>query len=532
MKKKWLVITILAIAQFVMVLDSTVMNVSLTTVAKDLGTTISGMQTAITFYTLTMAAFMLTGGKLGDRWGRLGAFRIGAVIYGLGSLMTGFAPNLGVLLLGWSLIEGLGAVLVIPAIAALTSVNYKGKDRVIAFAVIGGISGVAAALGPLIGGFMTTYLSWRYVFIGETVIMLGVLLVAGKINDARIKNKPKIDGLSVLLSASGMGVLVFGILQSKVWGWIRPLSAPTINGKAITPLGISLVAYMILAGAMILRAFYHRQQKLEANGGTPLLKVSLLANKQLRSGLSVLTSQYLILAALFFVLPVYLQVVLGYDALQTGIKILPLSIAVVLFSVVGTRLVAKLPLRKVIRGGQLGLVLGSVILLIAINEELRGFLFGSGMFVVGAGLGLLASQLGNINMTAVGRENSAEGGGLQGTFQNLGSSLGTALIGSVFIASLTTGFVKAINDTSLPSNVKSSITTGTAKGVPIVSTDQVESYAESKGLPASEASEISQTYSQSQIEALKFALFAVAAIALLSMYLSKNIPNQIETAKA
>ncbi|HEY5806041.1 MAG TPA: MFS transporter, partial [Candidatus Saccharimonadales bacterium] len=209
MGKKWTVITILALAQFVMVLDSTVMNVSLSTVASDLGTNISGMQAAITFYTLTMAALMLTGGKFGDIWGRRGAFTIGAIVYGIGSLITGLSPNLPTLLFGWSLVEGLGAVLVIPAIAALTAVNYRGKDRVIAFAIIGAISGVAAALGPLIGGFVTTYFSWRYVFIAETVIMAGILLFVRKIADEKLARKAKIDVASVLLSAFGMGILVF-----------------------------------------------------------------------------------------------------------------------------------------------------------------------------------------------------------------------------------------------------------------------------------------------------------------------------------
>lgn len=526
MNKKWTVIAILCLAQFVMVLDSTVMNVSMSTVAKDLNTTISGMQAAITFYTLTMAALMLTGGKLGDIWGRRSAFKIGAVVYGIGSLMTGLAPNLAVLMLGWSLIEGLGAVLVIPAIAALAAVNYKGKDRVIAFAMIGGISGAAAAAGPLIGGFVTTYFSWRYVFIAETIVMIVVLLVANKIADQKIKNRTKIDMPSVIMSALGMGILVFGILQSKVWGWIKPLGAPTINGHEITPLGISLVAYLILAGIIILWMFYNRQVDLEAKGKPALLKASLLSIKPLKSGLSVLLSQYFITAAVFFVVPVYLQVILGYDALKTGVKILPLSVALIIFSILGTRLIRKYPPKRIVRLGQIILVLGSISLLASINAELKGFLFGLSMFLVGGGLGLLASQLGNVNMSAVGEENSSEGGGLQGTYQNLGSSLGTALIGSIFILTLTTSFVNSINASTLPTNVKNYIDTNTQTGVQVVSGSQVNSYALSQGLPQSEATEISNTYTSSQISSLKEAIFGIVAIAALSLLLSRNIPNK------
>lgn len=525
MGKKWGVISILALAQFVMVLDSTVMNVSLSTVAKDLHTTISGMQVAITCYTLTMAAFMLTGGKLGDIWGRRAAFKIGSVVYGLGSLMTGFAPNLPILLFGWSLIEGLGAVLVIPAIAALAAVNYKGKDRLLAFAVIGGVSGAAAAAGPLIGGFMTTYLSWRYVFWAETVIMVFVLFAANKITDQKVRNRQPLDVMSVVLSALGMGLLVFGLLQGKVWGWVHPLSAPIVGGKEIIPLGISLVAYMILAGIIILRVFYRRQAGLEERGGPALLKVSLFSIRELRSGLSVLFSQYFIIAAAFFIIPVYLQILLGYDALKTGIKILPMSVALILFSIIGTRMVNRFSLRRVVRVGQAALILGSLVLLASVNTQLRGFIFGSGMFILGAGLGLLASQLGNINMTAVGEKNSAEGGGLQGTFQNLGSSFGTALIGSLFISSLTSGFVGSINQSNLPSDVKTYITTNSKAGIQVVSAGQVQSYALSKGLPESQATQITDTYTDAQVKGIKDALFYVAVAAVLSLTFSRNIPN-------
>ena len=175
--RRWLPLIILAAAQFVMVLDSSVMNVSISQIVADLDTTVTGVQGAITMYTLVMAAFMLVGAKLGDIWGRDRAFAIGLAVYGLGSLMTALSPNLYVLLFGWSLVEGLGAVLVIPAIAALTAANYEGKDRAFAYGIIGGVAGAAIAVGPVIGGFVTTYYSWRYVFVGEVVIVIAVLIL-------------------------------------------------------------------------------------------------------------------------------------------------------------------------------------------------------------------------------------------------------------------------------------------------------------------------------------------------------------------
>lgn len=525
--KRWSVLIILAVSQFVMILDSTVMNVSISTVAKDLGTTISGMQAAITFYALTMAAFMLTGGKFGDKWGRSRAFRIGSIVYGIGSLTTALAPNLTVLMLGWSLVEGLGAVLVIPAIAALAAVNYSGKERIAAFAILGAVTGLAAAVGPLIGGLMTTYSSWRYVFVAETIVMVGVLLLSGKLKDVDPNPKLKIDVPSVILSAGGMAVLVYGVLQSKTWGWFVPLDPPKIGDTTIAPLGVSPTTYLILIGTIVLIAFFKRQRDLEKNGRDPLLKVSLLSIPALRSGLSGFTAQYFAIAALFFVVPVYLQTILSYDALQTGLRILPLSVGLVIFSIVGSRLSARKAARWISRLGQLTMALGLLIVIWAIEPTLTGWVFAVGMFIIGAGFGLLASQLGNVNMSAVEASDTSEVGGLQGTFQNLGSSFGTAVVGSIFILMLTSGFASAIQASSLPDDVKSQIADATATGAPIISAAQVETAVTDAGGSEDVAKEVATTYTTAQVESLKQALFVVFAFMVLSVALSRNLPKTL-----
>jgi MFS family permease len=524
--KKWSIVGILALAQFVMVLDSTVMNVSISAVVKDLDTTVNAMQAAITFYTLTMASLMLLGAKLCAKWGLMKAFVIGSIVYGIGSFITAISPNIGVLMLGWSLIEALGAVLVIPAIAALVAVHYTGKDRITAYAIIGGVSGAAAAAGPLIGGFMTTYLSWRYVFLFETIIMIFVLFASRsfKLKSTAI-NKP-IDVLSAVMSAVGMCLVVFGMLQSKVWGWVEPIIVPSVNGHPIAPLGISLVAYLILAGSIILWLFYNRQERLEKAKKNPLLEVSMLKARTLRAGLGVLMSQYLIIASIFFVVPIYLQMVNGLDALQTGLKLMPLSIALILCSLIGTKLVSKYSPRFIVRIGQALLVVGSIFLLIAVNKDLTGVPFASAMFFVGAGLGLLASQLGNVNMSAAKENQTSEVGGLQGTFQNLGSSLGTALIGSILIASLTTGFISNINNADLPESTKDYVNSS-VKTVQIVPAASVEEEALSHGYTTQQAQEISNAYKEAQLSGLKESIFFLIVLAILSIGLSRGIPNKV-----
>ena len=528
--KKWKVVIILALAQFVMVLDSTVMNVSISTVVKDLDTTVNAMQGAITFYTLTMAALMLIGAKLCQKWGLKKAFSIGAIVYGIGSLMTGLAVNFGMLFLGWSIIEGLGAVLVIPAIVSLVAANYSGKDRVTAYAIIGGISGAAAAAGPLIGGFMTTYLSWRYVFIAETIIMAIVLLLARGFKDGVKGTGKRIDFMSGFLSALGLTMVVFGMLQSKVWGWVTPITKPEIAGHEIAPFGISICAYLILGGLIVLWLFYNRQVRLEKAKGNPLIRASMLDIKQLRSGLGVLTSQYAITAAAFFVVPVYLQMVLGLDALETGIKIFPLSVALILFSVIGPKLSNNRTPRQIVRLGQVLLIIGSLALLGSIDPSLSKIIFAIAMFTLGAGLGLLASQLSNVNMSAVDTSESSEVGGLQGTFQNLGSSFGTALIGSVLVAALTTGFLTSVSTSSLPESTKSTIQQNVTS-LEIVPTAEVAGIAESNGATPQEAQEISDIYAQAQLDGLRKALFFLVIISVLSLVLSRNLPATLMNPK-
>lgn len=238
--RKWLPIIVLAAAQFVMVLDTTVMNVAISNVVADLHTTVSGVQLAITLYTLVMAALMLTGGKLGDILGRRRAFTIGLVIYAAGSLTTALSGNLTVLIVGWSGLEGIGAALVIPAIASLTARNYTGTDRAIAYGVIGGIAAAGVAAGPLIGGWVTEELSWRYVFVGEVAIIAVIVLAVRVIADApRPAKPPRLDLVGAFLSASGMALAVFAVLRIPQWGFVTPKGAMTIAGTEITPFGFS-----------------------------------------------------------------------------------------------------------------------------------------------------------------------------------------------------------------------------------------------------------------------------------------------------
>jgi len=527
-------IAIFASAQFVMVLDSSVMNVSISQIVKDLDTTIQGVQLAITAYTLVMAALMLAGAKLGDILGRSRTFALGLAIYGVGSLTTALSPNLTVLLIGWSLIEGIGAALVVPAIVSLIAATYSGPQRALAFGIVGGVAGAAIAAGPLIGGWFTTELSWRYVFAGETLIVIAILFLRRRLQKApAVEHPPKLDIVGVALSTLGLGFAVFGILKSSEWGLVEPRGALTIGGEEITPFGFSAVPFLILAGVAFIAAFVLWEERRERKGLDTLLDRSLLRIKQLRAGLSTLMMQQLILLGTFFVLPVYLQVVLGLDAFESGKRLFPMSVSMFIAALAGPRLAAGFAPKRVAQVGLLALTAASVFLLATIDVELRGTAFALSLTLFGVGAGLLLSQLGNVIMSSVEPAKINEAGGLQGTAQNLGASLGTALIGAVLIAALTNGFVSQIEDNpAVTPPVRERVTQIAQEGIPIVPVDDVEQAARDQGVPANEAKAIADDYGDAQLHGLKRALLAVAIFALLSLWFTRGLPGRAEALAA
>ena len=524
--RKWRVIIALASAQFVMVLDGTVMNVSINEVVQDLDTTVTKMQLAITLYTLTMASLMLVGGKIGDVIGRRRAFRIGLVIFAIGAGITAAAPSIGVLIVGWSLLEGMGAALMIPAIAALVAGNYSGRDRAAAYGIIGGIAGAAAASGPIIGGYVSTEFSWRYVFGAEVVIMAGLLLASVVVKEAAFEGKrPKLDGLGAALSISGLSIAVLGVVQSTDWGWITPKGALTIGGTEITPFGFSVVPFLILAGFVLLGLFAVWEQRMQRLGRDALLRLEMLKIPQLRAGLSMFMMMFMILAGTFFVLPLYLEIVLGKDPLQTGVQLLPLSIGLFVVALGASRLSSRFSPKKIVRVGLVAMLVGAITLLASINQTLDEPIFLTAMAFIGIGLGLLASQLGNVNLSSVDTSRSSEAGGLQGTSQFLGSALGTAIIGSILLTGLTSAFNDNVtSNPDLPAQVRTELTNKTQKGIPFIAANQVEQEATKAGLPPDQAKATEKAYDDAQLTALKTALGAIAVLVVFAFWFTRRLP--------
>ncbi|MET9897004.1 MFS transporter [Streptomyces sp. NPDC006446] len=519
--KHWRALMVLGTAQFLMVLDTSVMNVSISQLVEDFDTEVTAIQAVITLYALVMAAFMSTGGRLGDILGRRRLFILGLVVYGVGSALTAVAPTVWVLALGWSVIEGLGAAMVLPAMAALVAETYSGRDRAVAYGVIGGLAGAGIAVGPLLGGWVTTYLTWRLVFAGEVVVVVAMLLFRGVIAASpRPDPRPRLDGVGSALSAAGLGLGVLGVLQSSSWGWVQPRNPP------FTVFGFAPTLFVVAAGVLVLAVFAKWERRREEHGTDPLIHLSLLHKLPLRSGLLTLLSQNLILLGLFFAIPLYLQVVQGFDAFQTGLRLLPVSVTMLVASVLASRLGRVMGPRRVVRLALLTLLGAIAWLLGTIDPVIDDSQFAGAMALLGVGMGLLASQLGNVVQSSVGDEERSEVGGLQFTAQNLGSALGTALIGSILIGALAQAFTTQVEkNPDVSEEARRQTSVALEAGISFVPTDEVRSAAEQAGLPPAEVDAVTDSYATAQLNGLKAAILAAGGITLASFLVTTHLPT-------
>jgi len=524
--RRWQALMVLCAAQFLMVLDQAVMNVSISQLVEDFDTTVTVIQGVITFYALTMAALMITGGKLGDRYGRRRIFTVGLIVYGIGSALTAVAPNVVVLLFGWSILEGIGAAMVLPALVALVAGTYQGADRAVAYGVIGGVAGAGIAVGPILGGWVTTSFTWRWVFVGEVILALLIVATARVIDEPEPPaHRARIDWIGAALSGAGLAAFVFGILQASEWGWLRDRNSPWAPG------GLSLAPFVMLAGLLLVGLFFRWSAIREARGDDPLVRPELWKIPILRSGLEMFLLQNLVLMGVFFSVPLYLQVVQGLDALDTGIRMLPVSVAMFVMSFVGARLGERFTPQRIVRAGWLVLLVAVALLMWTIQPELGGVAFASAMALLGIGMGLMASQLGNVVQSSVSSRDRSEAGGLQYTAQQLGSAVGTALIGAVVLGALTTTFTeRVVDEPRVPEDVAAQIEADVdASGaVEFVRSDEL-SAALTDGdamLTTDEIDGIVDAYADGQLVALRTGLLVVGALVLLGLFRSGRLPDR------
>ena len=427
----------LALAQFIASYAATNMNVAISSIATDLGTTVAGVQTAITLFTLTMAALMIPGSKLTDIWGRKRCFIAGLIVYGIGGLLAALSQGLPLLIVGYSLLEGVGSALMIPPIYILITVAFPDvKSRAKYFGVVSGAGGLGAAAGPLIGGLVTSAISWRASFGLQILVVAWIAVLARKIIEpAKAGHRPRFDFIGAVLSAAGLFFLVLGLLQSRTYGFFVSRTDFTIGNTVVIPKGsISPVWLFVAIGVVFLACFFLYTRSAERKGKDVLLRLRLFRNKTSNLGLGTQTIQWLILQGSFFAVSVYLQEVNDYDAVKTGLMLTPATIGILAASAGADRFARRHPQRWLIIVGFLVTAIGMVLLLALVRAHSGVLTWIPGLLLFGVGIGVMLTSSVNVVQSSFPDKEQGEISGLSRSVSNLGSSLGTALVGSVLVA--------------------------------------------------------------------------------------------------
>ena len=430
--RKWGSLLVLSLALAIIIIDTTLLNVSLSTLIHELHTTLQSLQWVISAYSLTLAALTVTGGRLGDLFGRKRMFVAGAIIFAIGSFIASISRNVPTLLAGESIIEGIGAALMMPATASLLVTKYRGHDRALAFGIWGGVAAAASAIGPIVGGFLTSHYSWRWGFRINVVVV--AILVAGSlvIDDTTERSGKSIDWSGVLLSALGFFFLVFGIIESEtygVWQARKPFPLFQLGDVSIAPLAVA-------AGLIVLTLFALWEWRLEQRGGTPIVSMRIFTNRQFVSGATVVAILMLAQNGVIFSLPVFLQSVKGFDAFHTGLALLPMSIMLLIVSPAAAVLTKHIPPKRLV---QLGLAINVVALFIlhaALTPNMAATGLIPGLAVYGLGMGMVMSQINNLTLSSVPVREAGEASGVTNTFRQIGAALGAAILGAVLISTI------------------------------------------------------------------------------------------------
>ena len=432
----------LALAQFIASYAASNMNVAISTIADDLDTSVTGIQTTITLFTLTMAALMIPGSKLTDIWGRRFCFLLGLVVYGAGALLATFAQGLPLLMIGYSLLEGVGSALMIPPIYILITVLFDDRTtRAKYFGVVSGAAGIGSAAGPLVGGLITSAVSWRASFLLQVLIVAAIAWMGRGIAEPPLPaHRPPFDGIGAVLSALGLFFVVFGVLQSGAYGWGRATQDYVIGGTVIIHEGgISPVWLYVAIGAVILGLFFAFVWMRERNGRVPLVSVRLFANLTSNLGLLTQNLQWLVLQGAFFVISVYLQQARGFSAIQTGLLLMPATVGLLLSSAAAPRMARRHTQRRLIRFGFFLTALGLGLLLALGGTRPSLWSFLPGLFVMGLGVGIMLTASVNLVQSAWPESEQGDISGVSRSVSNLGSSLGVAIAGSLVAGAIPGG---------------------------------------------------------------------------------------------
>ncbi len=520
--RKWGSLLVLSLALAIIIIDTTLLNVSLETLIRELHTTLQSLQWVISAYSLTLAALTVTGGRLGDIFGRRRMFRLGALLFAAGSFVASISRSVPTLIVGESIIEGIGAALMMPATASLLVAKYRGHDRAVAFGIWGGVAAAASAIGPILGGFLTTHYSWRWGFRINVGVVALLLLGSTILGDEPAAGRKTIDWTGVLLSASGLFAIVFGIIEASSYGWIHAIKPFAVAGREIQPGGLSIVPFAILLGLLILAGFTLWEVRVERGGGMPLVSTRIFRNRGFVAGASVVGVMMLGQNGVIFSLPVFLQSVRNLDAFHTGLTLLPMSILLLVVSPAAAALTRKIPHKRLVQTGLVVNILALLTLRWALGVDTPLAALIPGLALYGIGLGLVLSQINNLTLSSVPVEEAGEASGITNTFRQIGSSLGAAIIGSVLLTSIVVDLQAAVGASArIPPSAR--------PGIDRMLREQSSSLAFGAGgmfdrLPPATRDEMNAARRVATTDGNRKALLYGAGFALLGLLVSTQLP--------
>jgi MFS family permease len=517
----------LALGQFLCSYANSALNVSISDISQDLGTTVTGVQTAITLFTLVMAALMITGSKLTDIWGRKWTFLLGILVFAVGATLAGLAREMTGMVVGFSLLQGIASALLVPPIYILATVAIDDvRARAAAFGIIGGAGGVGAAAGPLIGGIITSTISWRATFGSEVLLALVILVMSRRIADVPFTGvKPKLDYLGVVLSAAGMALMVFGVLQASDYGWGRARQDFVVAGRVLIPEGgISPVWPLVGAGLLVTWLFFWHIRRKEQAGKEPLVHRRILANGITNIGLVTQNFQWFVLLGTSFVVSIFFQVARANSAIETGLLMTPATLGVLIASARIQNIVKRRPGRQVLLVGFGVAAVGIVLMLIPAMLGAGDWAMAPGLFVFGLGMGAVLPASVTLVQSSMPEEDQSEISGVSRSVSNLGSSLGTAVAGAVMVSVLITA-VTSLTQASqvLPPASKDQIAMALQGDISVLSDAQVT--AALAGQPPEIVNEVVRINAEARNQALGMSLVVLGVVALLGLAVSLKLPK-------
>jgi MFS family permease len=528
-KKPGLFTVVMALATFVVVIDNTIMNVSINALVRDLNTTISGVQAAISLNALTMAAFVLMGGKLADILGIKRTFLFGSITYIIGTVIASLSTSLPVFMLGWCAIQGVGAALMLPNVQTAIREYLTGEARAKSYGIMGGVNALGVAIGPIFGGFLTTFFSWRWAFATEILILIAMLIFSGVIPaDVLKKVRPNLDRIGVGLQACAMILLVLGVLLVSDFGLFFASQPLYIGNVNVAFFGLSPALYSFMLGVIFTLLFIRWEHRLEDKEQPTLLKLSLFENEVFSKGLQIASIQTMMIAGVLFTVPLFLQVTYGLNPLQSGFYLLPLSISVLVFALLGVRMGKRASMRTVMLLGWLIVIVSAAVLLVRMSEGSDADDLILGIAIFGIGMGLLSSQTSNVVMSSIRREEGAEASGSLNTFQQLGNSVGVAILGTVLSVTLIYNLTTLVEQSStIPEDQKLTVIERLRGGVEIASTEYVEQMAAEK-TSDEQAASIAAIYDSARTGAFQVTAITIGFFATIALIMTTYIPKDLK----